>query len=164
MSELSSPAAAISQRSRVLAALGVVPWVRHTRGTRAAAVPPDAVAPFATGERVACVVVVAEGCSTRELDLLGRALNACGATLARAARLTLRNGELDGPVPDAAAYLVFGEAQAHALGRRLPATSMQRAHIVLADELASLLTSAAAKRRLWSALRTMRRALVTTGA
>ena len=45
-------------------------------------------------------------------------------------------------VPAAKAYLVFGEAQAHALGRALPAAVMQRAQIVLADELALVLSRA----------------------
>jgi ABC-type lipoprotein export system ATPase subunit len=100
--------------------------------------------------------VLPQGCNTRELDLVGRALNACGATFARAARVTVSEGQL-GHVPEAQAYLVFGEAQAHALGRALPAAAMHRAQIVLADDPASVLTSAAAKRRLWNALRTLRR-------
>jgi len=108
---------------------------------------------------VACVVVLPEGCSTRELDLLGRLLNACGTTLARAARVKVVGNQLTADVPHARAYLVFGEAQAHALGRTLPAAVMHRAQIVLADELTLVLTAAAAKRRLWSALRNLRRAL-----
>ena len=61
-------------------------------------------------------------------------------------------------VPHARAYLVFGAPQAHALGRELPAQVVQQAHIVLADEPAALL-AAAAKRRLWQALRSLRKAL-----
>ena len=106
------------------------------------------------------MVVLPESCATRELDLLGRLLNACGATLARAARVRVSSGQLSA-VPHARAYLVFGEAQAHALGRALPAAIMQGAQIVLADELAQVLTAAEAKRRLWSALRNLRRALAT---
>jgi ABC-type lipoprotein export system ATPase subunit len=68
---------------------------------------------------------------------------------------------LTGDVPEARAYLVFGEAQAHALGRALPAAALHRAQIMLADEPATVLTSAAAKRRLWNALRNVRRALAT---
>lgn len=150
-----------SHRDRVLRALGVTPWVR-----RAPASPPAFLAdrPAAVSTAgVACVVVLPAGCSTRELDLLGRAFNACGATLARAARVTVHDGKLDANVPEAAAYLVFGEAQAHALGRTLPAAVMHRAQIVLADEPALVLTSAGAKRRLWSALRSLRRALATAG-
>jgi len=66
-------------------------------------------------------------------------------------------------VPEAQAYLVFGEAQAHALGRALPAAVMHQAQIVLADEPALVLTSADAKRRLWNALRSVRRALAAAG-
>lgn len=138
-------------RTRVLHALGITPWVRRVP------VAGTVVAP--TSDLVACVVVLPEGCSTRELDLLGRALSACGAILARAARVTVSKGELAAGVPLARAYLVLGEAQAHALGRALPAAAMQQAQIVLADEPALLLTRADAKRRLWSALRTLRRTL-----
>ena len=155
--------AADRQRTRVLRALGVVPWVQRAAaaGTPAAAAPPLQVAPvLAAG--VACVVVLPDSCGTRELDLLGRVLNACGATMARAARVRVTAGELAGEVPDARAYLVFGDAQAHALGRRLSTEAMLRAEIVLADELPSVLTAGAAKRRLWSALRNLRRALAAT--
>ena len=142
-------------RSRVLRALGVTPWVRRALpGATAAGTTTD---DSAAG--VACVVVLPAGCSTRELDLLGRALTAGGARLARAARVSVSGGQLAAPVPEARAYLVFGEAQAHALGRCLPAAVMQQAQIVLADEPALVLTSAEAKRRLWSALRSLRRAL-----
>jgi hypothetical protein len=105
-----------------------------------------------------CVVLLPAGCSPRELDLVGRALMACGAALARAPRIEVSNGQLPS-VPEARAYLVFGEAQAHALGRELPAAALSRAHIVLADEPAGVLASAAGKRRLWNALRSVRRAL-----
>jgi hypothetical protein len=153
-----------SQRARVLRALGVVPWMRRMApelpASRAVSAQlTNTVTDASAG--VACVVVIPEACSTRELDLLGRALNACGATLARAARVTVSGGQLAADVPAARAYLVFGEAQAHALGRSLPAAVMHRAQIVLADEPALVLTSAAAKRRLWSALRSLRRALAT---
>ena len=144
-----------THRTRVLHALGLTPWVRRV---------PVACAEAGTivasaSDLVACVVVLPDGCSARELDLLGRALNACGSTLARAARVTVNKGELAAGVPLARTYLVLGEAQAHALGRAMPAATMQQAQIVLADEPALLLTRADAKRRLWSALRTLRRAL-----
>ena len=151
-----------SHRSRVLQALGVTSWVRRAppADTFVAVAPgqaADAVTDMAAG--VACVVVLPEGCSTRELDLLGRAFSAFGAMLARAARVTVSGGQLAANVPEARAYLVFGEAQAHALGRTLPPAVMHRAQIVLADEPMLVLTSADAKRRLWSALRSLRRGL-----
>jgi hypothetical protein len=106
------------------------------------------------------VVVLPDGCATRELDLLGRTFGACGAWLARAARVSVNaSGELAQEPPSARAYLVFGETQAHALGRSLPAEVMQRAQIVLVDEPSHVLSHAASKRRLWIALRTLRRAL-----
>ncbi|HEY8682664.1 MAG TPA: hypothetical protein VIM06_05790 [Rhodanobacter sp.] len=153
-----------SHRSRVLRVLGVTPWVRRTAQGIAVELPDHTASVRADASAgVACVVVLPQGCSTRELDLLGRALNACGATLARAARVMASGGQLAANVPEARAYLVFGEAQAHALGRSLPAAVMHRAQIVLADELALVLTSAGAKRRLWSALRSLRRTLATAG-
>lgn len=109
------------------------------------------------------MVVLPQGCGTRELDLIGRALGACGAVLARAARVTVSGGQLAGEVPVARAYLVFGEMQAHALGRALPAAVMRDAQIVLADEPALVLARAEAKRRLWNALRSLRRALAAAG-
>ncbi len=154
-----SPGVNDSHRARVLRALGVTPWVRRAAPGLSVDVAASVPSSTAPGADVVCVVVLPQGCSTRELDLLGRALNACGAMLARAARVTVSDGQLAADVPAAAAYLVFGEAQAHALGRALPAGVMQRAQIVLADEPALVLTSAGAKRRLWSALRNLRRAL-----
>ena len=150
-------------RARVLRALGVTPWVRRASSASAGHAGLAQADSTATGETagVACVVVLPEGCSARELDLLGRALNACGSALARAGRVTASAGQLAVDVPEARAYLVFGEAQARALGRNLPAAVLHRAQIVLADEPALVLTSAAAKRRLWNALRSVRRALAT---
>jgi hypothetical protein len=161
MTQPMRPSVSAGHRARILRALDVTPWVRrvppevHVEPVPAASAPADASA------GVACVVVLPEACSTRELDLVGRALSACGAALARAARVTVQGGQLAADVPEAGAYLVFGEAQAHALGRSLPAAVMHRAQIVLADEPALVLTSAAAKRRLWSALRSLRRALAS---
>lgn len=146
-------------RARVLRALGVTPWVR--RSTRQVAAPDPLQPALATD--VGCVVILPEVCGTRELDLIGRALTACGASLARAPRLRASGGQLIGNVPDARAYLVFGDAQAHALGRALPSAVMNQAQIVLADEPALVLTSAGAKRRLWSALRSLRRTLASAG-
>ena len=149
-------------RARVLRALGVTPWQRRAAPAAVTAGEPE----YATADmaaNVACVVVLPQDCSARELDLVGRALNACGAALARAARVTVSGGQLAAGVPEAQAYLVFGEAQAHALGRALPAAVMHQAQIVLADEPALVLTSADAKRRLWNALRSVRRALAAAG-
>lgn len=147
------------RRARVLRALGVTPWQRRTAPVAAVGSGYAAAAVSEMAANVACVVVLPQDCSTRELDLLGRALNACGAALARAARVTVSGGQLAADVPEARAYLVFGEAQAHALGRTLPAAAMHQAQIVLADEPALVLSSAGAKRRLWNALRSVRRAL-----
>lgn len=163
MSALPRQHASADHRARVLRALGVTPWQRRAAPAAAARVPECAAAASDMAANVACVVVLPQDCSTRELDLVGRALNACGAVLARSARVTVSGGQLAAGVPEARAYLVFGEAQAHALGRALPAAVMHQAQIVLADEPALVLTSADAKRRLWNALRSVRRALAAAG-
>jgi hypothetical protein len=148
--------ASTAHRERLLRALGVTPWVRRV-APRPAGFDEPAVA-SSPGELGDCVVLLPAGCSSRELDLIGRALMSFGPVLARAPRIEVSNGQLPA-APEARAYLVFGEAQAHALGRELPAAALSRAHIVLADEPAGVLASAAGKRRLWNALRSLRRAL-----
>jgi hypothetical protein len=153
---IASPA----HRTRVLRALGVVPWRRRS----AAAIPVEQTtvsAAAALPSSANVVVVLPPGCAVRELDLLGRALCAFGPHLARAARIEATDSETM-QVPHAQAYLVFGQAQAHALGRALPADIMRDAHIVLVDAPAEVLGQAPAKRRLWHALRTMRRALAAS--
>lgn len=161
MSASAHLAAGAAHRTRVLQALGLTPWVRRVATVAPAAVAP--AEPVAEGAGVACVVILPAQCSARELDLLGRALHAGGAVLARAARFVVRNGQLATEVPTARAYLVFGDAQAHALGRALPAAVMSEALIVLADEPNLVLADAAAKRRLWNALRSLRRAMAMAG-
>lgn len=144
-------------RERVLRALGVVPWRQRV----VAAMPRESTttsASMALPSSVNVVVVLPPRCAVRELDLLGRALCAFGPQLARAARIEATDSETM-QVPHAQAYLAFGQAQAHALGRALPAEIMRDAHIVLVDAPADVLGQAASKRRLWHALRTMRRAL-----
>jgi hypothetical protein len=151
---MSALIASPAHRTRVLRALGVVPWRQRIAPAIAE---PVAVMPAAEQPvYAAAVVVVPPGCAVRELDLLGRALCAFGPHLARAARIEARDTM---QVPHAQAYLVFGQAQAHTLGRALSADVMRDAHIVLADAPAEVLGQSAAKRRLWQALRTMRRAL-----
>lgn len=150
-------AASPDRRQRLLRTLDVVPW--RLRDAPAAPVPgPKAAndAPPAAGT-VACVVVLPVA-SEREMDLIGRALRAFGPVLGRAARLHVGEHCL-GPVPVAGRFLVFGEAQAHALGRELPAAALQAAQIVLVDTPSAVLTSPQAKRRLWQGLRTLARSL-----
>ncbi|TCI11456.1 hypothetical protein EZM97_19525 [Dyella soli] len=146
-----------AHRERLLRALGVTPWVRRVPAVPVVAGEPAAAA-VASGAPGDCAVLLPAGCSARELDLVGRALMAFGPAVARAPRFEVTQGQLPA-VPEVRAYLVFGEAQAHALGRELPAAALARAHIVLADEPAGVLASGAGKRRLWNALRSLRRAL-----
>src|SRR6185312_5281533 len=108
-----NPAVTAAHRTRVLHALGLAPWVRRAATGEPAGVVPAVAEPLPDGTGVACVVILPERCSARELDLLGRALQAGGAILARAARIPVRDGQLAADVPTARAYLVFGDAQAH---------------------------------------------------
>lgn len=153
-----NPAVATAHRHRVLHALGLVPWQRRQGDVVTAEPLAGDVAP-GTSE-VACVVLLPAACGTRELDLLGRALNCAGPALARAPRVRAgADGTLAAPV--AHTYLAFGEAQAHALGRSLPASVTAQVQVLLVDEPAQVLCEAAAKRRLWIALRNLRRRLAT---
>jgi hypothetical protein len=163
---VNNPPEAMERRARVLHALGITPWQRRALESQSGSAP-GAAGPIDVGTSTSasgpgtCVVVLPDGCGARELDLLGRALTAYGAVLARAGRMTVRAGQLVGAVPVVPAYLVFGEEQARALGRELPSAVTGQAQIVLLDEPAQLLT-AGAKRRLWSALRQLRRALAAS--
>lgn len=153
--------ASAAHRERLLRALGMTPWVRRSVSSSANDAMPEwamDTVPALAGD---CVVVLPAGCAPRELDLLGRALLSCGPLVARAPRIEVAGGELPS-APEARAYLVLGEAQARALGRVLPAATLASAHIVLADEPASVLASGASKRRLWNALRNLRRALTSS--
>jgi len=106
----------------------------------------------------ACVLILPAGCSPAALDMLGRAVQAYGPMLARAARIEVRDGALPA-VPAARAYLAFGSEQAQALGRELPSAVLAAAEVVLVDPPTALQGDGAAKRRLWTAMRTVRRAL-----
>lgn len=152
-------------RARLLRALGVTPWVR--RRPMAAEIPTAFDMNEAMAESDAApgdsIVLLPAGCPVALLDLLGRAFSAYGPSLARAARIEVgADGRLE-HVPEARAYLVFGQAQAHALGRVLPAAVLNSAQIVLADEPHEIRASGEGKRRLWNALRSLRRALATGG-
>lgn len=149
---------AVAHRERVLHALGLTPWQRRQVAAAGPAVADEAPPTVAAGAD--CVVLLPAACDARELDLLGRALTSGGPVLARAARVRVLPGEAEITVPLARAYLACGEAQAHALGRSLPMQVTAQAQIVLVDVPARLLGDAAAKRRLWIALRTLRRSLV----
>lgn len=146
------------RHARLLKVMGVTPWrlrAGESAGPSADSVEDEGAAP--RGERATCVVVLPAGCTERERDIVGHALRAFGAVTARAARLEVGAGGL-GHVPAAATYLVFGDAQAHALGHELSAAQQGAAQIVLVDTPSLILTDAAAKRRLWNGLRVLGRA------
>jgi DNA polymerase III psi subunit len=147
------------RRERLLRVMGVTPW-RLRVGDVAPANDIQPANEAGVGEHVGCVVVLPAGSSARELDLLGKALRAFGPVTGRAARLEVGERGL-GQVPVAAAYLVFGDAQAHALGRDLSAAALSAAQIVLVDPPSAILADPAAKRRLWNGLRALGRAFVT---
>jgi DNA polymerase III psi subunit len=151
------PAVPAERREHLLKAMGVIPWRLRAAAPVAEAIGAgNDVAP--QGDRVPCVVVLPAGASERELELVGRALRAFGPVMGRAARLEAGERGL-GHVPAAAHYLVFGEAQARALGHELPAAVMSAAQIVLVDTPSALIADAAAKRRLWNGLRALGRSL-----
>jgi hypothetical protein len=158
---VAAPAGA-AHRVRVLRALGLTPWQRRQMPMDDV-VSPAADEPLPASAGADCVVLLPAACGTRELDLLGRALSCAGAALARAGRVRVQPGVAEVVVPQARAYLACGEAQAHALGRSLPMQVTAQAQIVLVDEPGRLLGDAAAKRRLWIALRTLRRSLAMAG-
>ncbi|MGN6092976.1 MAG: hypothetical protein ACTHOL_11545 [Luteibacter jiangsuensis] len=145
--------AAPDRRQRLLKVMGITPWRLRTGpvATGMEAVPANDAAGTV---QTACVVVLPAGASERELDLVGRALRAYGPATGRAARLEAGERGL-GDIPVAKAYIVFGEAQAKALGRDLPAAVMSAAQILLVDTPAAILKDPAAKRRLWNGLRTL---------
>lgn len=149
-------AAMPARHERLLRVMGVTPWRLRAAGAAVAPVVEPANDP-ASGERVACVVVLPAGASEREMNLLGGALRAFGAIAARAARLEVGAAGLE-HVPVASAYLVFGDAQARALGHQLPAAALAAAQIVLVDPPSAIVSDAAAKRRLWNGLRALGRA------
>jgi hypothetical protein len=148
-----------ARRERLLKAMGVTPWRLRT-GEAVVADPAEPANDGMPGEGVGCVVILPAGASERELELIGRALRAFGPVTGRAARLQVGERGL-GQVPVAATYLVFGEAQARALGRDLPAGVLGAAQIVLVDLPSAILADAAAKRRLWNGLRALGRASST---
>lgn len=156
-----------TRRRAALQAMGITLWVLRQRAEVELAPPAVdegvAVAARESQPRGRCVVLLPAVAEARALDLLGRALTACGAEIARAGRIRVADGQLSETVPHAAVYLVFGQAQAHALGRELPAAVMSEAHIALVDEPAALLSGADGKRRLWAALRQARRVLGARG-
>lgn len=152
-------------RARLLRALGVTPWVRRQPFATEMPTAFDMQGGMAESDAAPgdSIVLLPAGCPAALLDLLGRAFSAYGPSLARAARIEVgADGQL-AHVPEARAYLVFGQAQAHALGRVLPAVVLNSAQIVLADEPHEIRASGEGKRRLWNALRSLRRALATGG-
>ncbi|WP_213948767.1 hypothetical protein [Luteibacter sp. dw_328] len=151
--------AVAERRERLLRVMGVTPW-RLRVGEVATADSVVSANEAGVGDHVGCVVILPAGSSARELELLGKALRAFGPVTGRAARLEVGERGL-GQVPAAGAYLVFGEAQARALGRDLPAAVLSAAQIVLVDPPSTILVDAAAKRRLWNGLRALGRAFIT---
>ncbi|HEY4144255.1 hypothetical protein [Pinirhizobacter sp.] len=139
--------------------LGLSPMRLRSRGPTVA---DSTMAPAATSAAdmpgAACVLILPAGCGAAALDMLGRAVQAYGPVLARAARIEVRDGRL-ADVPAARAYLAFGSEQAQALGRELPAAVLAAAEVVLVDPPTALQGDGAAKRRLWTAMRAVRRAL-----
>ena len=153
-----------ARRQQVLQAMGITSWVRRVREPGAPVEELTLDAPVFEPPVARCIVVLPAQLPPRIMDVLGRALQTAGAGIARAGRVLVADGQPQAPVPHAPAYLVFGQAQAHALGRELPAAVMSQAHIALVDAPEALFAGAQGKRRLWAALRQLRRALAVAGA
>lgn len=149
-------------RMRRLRALGVQAYrLRETApaSTDAPAAAAEQNAPQAsqpTSVQLPCVLVLPKHCPGSALDLVGRAMLAFGAEFARAPRVYAEADGVSGSVPRAQAYLVFGDAQARALGHTLPAEHMRDAEIVLLESPEAW-TTGAAKRQAWLALKPLRR-------
>lgn len=136
-----------SQRLRRLLGMGVRPWVLRELPARA--------------KTPACVVIVsatvlADG---QQREWIERALACLGLPDSALMFTSVRDGRLTAGLTSAQAYLVLGKAQAQALGADLSAEQRERACIVLVDEPAQLRSTAASKRELWAALKTLRRAI-----
>ncbi|HET7268740.1 MAG TPA: hypothetical protein VFJ15_11580 [Oleiagrimonas sp.] len=147
-------------RHRVLRALGVTPYGLRApcRADESAPSAADAGAPTcapAVDATSACVLVMPADCAKRERNLVEQIMCALGGVFAEAVRVEVTAGQLPS-VPSARAYLAFGKAQAHALGRVLPADVMAVAEVLLVDA-PDVLFDAAAKRRLWQAVSGLRR-------
>lgn len=147
-------------RRRALRALGVTPYGLRAsfRSEPVRSADDDArevvQAPIAT-HTCACVLVMPGDCGERERQLVERIMRVIGGVFADAARVDVTAGEVT-MVPAARAYLAFGKAQAHALGRALPTDVMAAAEVLLLDA-PDVLFTAAAKRRLWQAISGLRR-------
>lgn len=154
---MSSPSAL---RDRRLHALGVTPYVLRAAPVAEAGtpVPEPAVAQAPAVAMVPCTVLLPAACAPRDLDRIGRVLQAFGADFARAPRVEVPEGGLQTAPPLARAYLAFGELQARALGQVLSAAAMREAEVVLLDAPSSL-GQGAAKQRLWQAMKALRRRL-----
>lgn len=90
-----------------------------------------------------------------------RALRADVERALRFARVACRvlDAAEEGALAEAAALVVFGDAQARAIGALLPAQRQHELDWVVASEFAALAGDAAAKRALWSELRRAARGL-----
>lgn len=143
--------APIDHRRRVLRALGVTAYGLRVE-FRADA---DAGAGESTEATATCVLVMPGDCGARERQRVEQVMQALGGLFAEAAQVEVMAGELPS-VPAARAYLAFGTAQAHALGRTLSTDVMAAAEVLLLDAPDALAT-AAGKRRLWQAVSGLRR-------
>lgn len=145
-----------SHRRRLLHAMGVTPYALRVRAGGDEPVVAEHAAATGGAEEVGCVLMLPGGYDRRQLAVLEQAMRSLGAGFAPAVHVTVVDGQPSGPVPAASAYLAFGEAQAHALGRNLSAEVMAAADVVLLDQPQTLL-QADGKRRLWQALGGVRR-------
>lgn len=137
-------------RHALLDAIGATPLRLRSRPA-----PGDAVTSAEAGAEDAALVVV---CAVHERDAARSALHALGLGVDTAVWLSPdAHGALVSP-PLAPNYLVLGEPLARKLGAQLPTAQQQAVRIVVAAAPAQW-RDAAAKRRLWQALKPLVRAL-----
>lgn len=136
------------RRRQQLQAMGIQPWRLRRESGPAAGATPDAA-------EIGCIVLVPQGCPTRIRDLLARALQAGGPVLARIGCVSVESAGMT--LVPAATYLLLDAGLEPMLASRHP----QSARHVLGDP-AQLLT-AAGKRWLWQALRSIRQQLSAAG-
>lgn len=141
-----APSRTDGQRLRRLTAMGLQPWVLRDAVSRT--------------DSLRCVVIVpaAALADTRQRQLIDLAVACLGLPDTAVMHLTVRDNRLTATAAATPAYLVFGQAQAQALGSASSTDQLKRACIALVDEPAQLLRTPVRKRDLWLAVKAVRRA------
>ncbi|MEP6940233.1 MAG: hypothetical protein ABI846_10745 [Rudaea sp.] len=165
-------------RSQVLAAMGIE--VLRLRGSGERSLPTDragtpaaaatdlsapaisttdASAPHAAAPRVLIVCAQGHRADARTARMVAQLPRALGTSAASIVWCEAdARGDVTAP-PHVPAYLVLGNAMAHALGAQLPTTQQRAAVIAVIGEPDALPADGSGKRGLWQALKPIARAL-----